>query len=707
MQIKGNFTFGNYLLGNGKYAIDATDSWLRLNQQASFASGTYTPGFLRADGGIASGGLGSAGAGTITTTGSINSNTGYRVSSAAASGSYLRGNGSNFVSSTIQAADVPTLNQNTTGYAASAYYMRSPYPYNINITDATTAITLCEPNSLTSVNMHSAHGLFGSWATTLTMSGYERYGAYQISGNYNSAVPELAIRNYVQSTSTWNSWVKLITTANIGSYSDNLGNHTATTTLNMATNQITNSGNLTFSAANPYITASSYFVAPGGAYFNSGTVYTEAQYQCRGGIHNDNNTYLTIAGGTSAISYFTGNVGIGTTAPAYKLHAAGDIYANGGWLRVSGNQGLYFESWGGGWYMQDGTWIRGYNGKSLWMGGGLIGGDGGLTIGYGGASPTGGGAIIAGKVGVGTSAPAASAAVDITSTSQGFLPPRMTTAQRDAIASPAEGLIIFNTTTKCLNFYDGTAWVATCGSSYVPGSLTFNYTGGQQSWIVPAGVTTIAVNVSGAQGNTGGRLGGLGGAASGNLAVTPGQTIYINVGGQSGFNGGASPGNGAGSGGGASDIRVGGTALGNRVVVGGGGGGGGYTCCGWTAEPGGLGGGTSGGAGGSTSGYTGTPGVLGGGGGTQGGGGAGTGGCGCGAAGSGSLGLGGNGSSCASWCSTGGGGGGGGGYFGGGGGSVCGGGDGGGGGSSYIGGISGGSTTSGTRSGNGVVVITW
>ncbi|MBI3097543.1 MAG: shufflon system plasmid conjugative transfer pilus tip adhesin PilV [Planctomycetes bacterium] len=61
-----------------------------------------------------------------------------------------------------------------------------------------------------------------------------------------------------------------------------------------------------------------------------------------------------------------GRLGIGTTAPSYALEAAGDIYANGGWMRVSGNQGLYFESWGGGWYMTDGTWVRCYNGKSVY-----------------------------------------------------------------------------------------------------------------------------------------------------------------------------------------------------------------------------------------------------------------------------------------------------------------------------------------------------
>ncbi len=176
--------------------------------------------------------------------GDVNSSTGYRIGNSAATGEYLRGTGTRFVSSAIQVSDVPTLNQNTTGYANEAYYLRSPFPYNVNITDATTAASLSEPNSRTSVNMHATHGLFGSWATTLTMSGYERYGAYQISGNYNSATPRLAMRNYVQSTNTWNAWTELLTTANIGSYGDNLGNHTATTTLNMNANQITNVGDI-------------------------------------------------------------------------------------------------------------------------------------------------------------------------------------------------------------------------------------------------------------------------------------------------------------------------------------------------------------------------------------------------------------------------------------------------------------------------------
>jgi hypothetical protein len=65
-----------------------------------------------------------------------------------------------------------------------------------------------------------------------------------------------------------------------------------------------------------------------------------------------------------------------------------------------------------------------------------------------------------GNVGIGTTSPSASALLDVTSTTAGFLPPRMTTAQRDAISSPAAGLMVYNTSTNKLNFYNGTAWEA-------------------------------------------------------------------------------------------------------------------------------------------------------------------------------------------------------------------------------------------------------
>jgi hypothetical protein len=63
-----------------------------------------------------------------------------------------------------------------------------------------------------------------------------------------------------------------------------------------------------------------------------------------------------------------------------------------------------------------------------------------------------------GEVGIGTSSPNASALLDLTSTTKGFLPPRMTTTQRDAISPVVSGLVIFNTTINQLETYTGSKW---------------------------------------------------------------------------------------------------------------------------------------------------------------------------------------------------------------------------------------------------------
>jgi|GEM_PF-1112406 len=272
-------------------------------------------------------------------------------------------------------------------------------------------------------------------------------------------------------------------------------------------------------------------------------------------------------------------------------------------------------------------------------------------------------------------------------------------------------------------------------------TTTFNYTGAQQTFVVPPCVTQITITAQGAQGGNAaiGGIGGLGGTATGVLNVTPGQTLYVYVGGQNGYNGGGAgglngsttvyggPSTGAAAvGGGATDIRVGGTTVNDRVIVAGGGGGGGHNGV-WTgcqvagpAGNGGNGGGLTGGAG--TFGV-GTPCNCGGGGGGGGQGGTQatggltgvhTGSTAClrtswTAGQDGTLAQGGNGS--LTWYNgTGGGGGGGGGYYGGGSGasgSDTTPGGGGGGGSSWTGTLTSASTTAGTRSGDGIVVLSY
>jgi hypothetical protein len=65
----------------------------------------------------------------------------------------------------------------------------------------------------------------------------------------------------------------------------------------------------------------------------------------------------------------------------------------------------------------------------------------------------------AGRVGVNTSTPNAASIMDVTSTTGGFLPPRMTGAQRDAIAAPPNGLMLYNSTTDKLQVRAAGSWV--------------------------------------------------------------------------------------------------------------------------------------------------------------------------------------------------------------------------------------------------------
>jgi len=78
---------------------------------------------------------------------------------------------------------------------------------------------------------------------------------------------------------------------------------------------------------------------------------------------------------------------------------------------------------------------------------------------------------------IGGNTPNASAMLDIQGTSRGFLPPRLTSAQRDAISNPAEGLIIYNTETDCLNHFNGTRWYELCGIALpAPAALGSSFT---------------------------------------------------------------------------------------------------------------------------------------------------------------------------------------------------------------------------------------
>jgi N-acetylneuraminic acid mutarotase len=67
------------------------------------------------------------------------------------------------------------------------------------------------------------------------------------------------------------------------------------------------------------------------------------------------------------------------------------------------------------------------------------------------------------NVGIGTTTPHPSAALEIKDSAKGFLMPRMSTIKRDAIASPAIGLTIINTDDNCIDVFNGGSWSKNCG----------------------------------------------------------------------------------------------------------------------------------------------------------------------------------------------------------------------------------------------------
>jgi len=148
-----------------------------------------------------------------------------------------------------------------------------------------------------------------------------------------------------------------------------------------------------------------------------------------------------------------GRVGLSTNEPAAKLDVSGTGSAptipglmSSGVLRVGvgANEGIDIGKMTSGSFA---GWIQaGYNGSTADP----------LTL-----QPVGG------RVGIGTTTPALSAALDVTSVTRGFLPPRMLFADRNTIASPAEGLMIYCTNCGAygqLQIYNGSFWSTMTGA---------------------------------------------------------------------------------------------------------------------------------------------------------------------------------------------------------------------------------------------------
>ncbi len=97
--------------------------------------------------------------------------------------------------------------------------------------------------------------------------------------------------------------------------------------------------------------------------------------------------------------------------------------------------------------------------------------------------------------GIGTASPDPSAVLDVSSNFQGFLAPRLTTVQRNAIVNPADGLLVYDLSFAEFWFFDGTQWqpIASGGGDNI--SLSFDSTSNNLSITDQAGTLIEKLNV--------------------------------------------------------------------------------------------------------------------------------------------------------------------------------------------------------------------
>jgi len=153
-------------------------------------------------------------------------------------------------------------------------------------------------------------------------------------------------------------------------------------------------------------------------------------------------SYTSTTGATFATS--SGDVGVGVASPAAKL----DVSANAALM-------AYFRSSGGSANNKRLTFTTGGDRVVLDASDNSTGAAASLMFSTGGTEQM---RLTSTGLGIGTSSPNASAKLDVQSTTQGVRMPNMTTVQKNAIASPVAGLMVFDTILAKLCVYTGATW---------------------------------------------------------------------------------------------------------------------------------------------------------------------------------------------------------------------------------------------------------
>jgi hypothetical protein len=149
----------------------------------------------------------------------------------------------------------------------------------------------------------------------------------------------------------------------------------------------------------------------------------------------------------------------------------------------------------------------------------------------------------------------------------------LTHKQRNTIQNPAEGLMVYQTdSTRGFWYFNGQSWQNIDIDKGCSGVKVFEYTGSEQTFIIPECANELLIECWGAEGQAGG---GFGGYCSGRYYLNGETSLLVYVGGKNGYNGGGIGINPVSflsqNGGGASDVRLQ-SDLNSRLIVAGGGG---------------------------------------------------------------------------------------------------------------------------------------
>jgi hypothetical protein len=265
-----------------------------------------------------------------------------------------------------------------------------------------------------------------TYLTTITPAGSNTYIQYNNSG----ALGASSDFTYNNSTKAFN--VKINNSAfNIdGSSPAILMNYGGVPLagLGMAGNYITgtNTGDVVLTS----FSGKDLYLAGSNIYFRGTLILPSTGYF---GASTGNRLQFNVGTGILQWAYFWGTAGSNN----FYFQATGNALSNptnGNDVMIGGNQNIHFSN---GATTQDGLYAQfNTSGKSV-----ILSSDGTFTN-------------------------SASALLKIQSTTRGFLQSVMTTTQRNAISSPAEGLAVYNSTLKTHDYYDGTAWQSVATQTY-------------------------------------------------------------------------------------------------------------------------------------------------------------------------------------------------------------------------------------------------